>query len=90
MKDARTLDQLAEKLEVGSPVDAAAAAFPRLDLDAGQAARLADGGPRRQASGFGPLKKKKKKITLAGAFRNRKLWSRNLIAGAAVLFFSDR
>ena len=52
-QDARTLDQLAEELEVRPLADAAAAAFPRLDLTAGQAARLSHGGPV-QASGIGP------------------------------------
>jgi tRNA pseudouridine55 synthase len=51
-EDARTLDQLAGKLEVQSLAAAAAAAFPRLDLTAGQAARLAHGGPL-QASDLG-------------------------------------
>ena len=51
--DARTLGQLAEALEVRPLAQAAAAAFPRLDLTAEQAARLAHGG-RLQACGVGP------------------------------------
>jgi tRNA pseudouridine55 synthase len=42
--DARTLDQLSAGLAVLPLAQAAAAAFPRLDLTAGQAARLAHGG----------------------------------------------
>jgi tRNA pseudouridine55 synthase len=50
--DARTLSQLAEALDVRPLAQAAAAAFPRLDLTAEQAARLAHGG-RLQACGVG-------------------------------------
>jgi tRNA pseudouridine55 synthase len=42
--EARTLDELAERLDVLPLAAAAAAAFPRLDLTDGQAARLAHGG----------------------------------------------
>ena len=50
--DARTLGQLADALDVQPLAVAAAAAFPRLDLSAEQAARLAHGG-RLQAAGLG-------------------------------------
>jgi len=43
-EDARTLDQLSAELAVLPLAQAAAAAFPRLDLTAEQAARLAHGG----------------------------------------------
>ncbi len=49
-EDARTLDQLSADLAVLPLAQAAAAAFPRLDLTAEQAARLAHGG-RLPASG---------------------------------------
>jgi tRNA pseudouridine55 synthase len=49
-EDARTLDQLSAGLAVLPLAQAAAAAFPRLDLTAEQAARLAHGG-RLPASG---------------------------------------
>ncbi len=60
-EDARTLDELAAGLTVLPLAEAAAAAFPRLDLTAGQAARLAHGGRLRPcpaatgpAAAFGP------------------------------------
>jgi tRNA pseudouridine55 synthase len=43
-EDARTLDQLAERFEVVSLAQAAAAAFPRRELTADEARRLAHGG----------------------------------------------
>jgi tRNA pseudouridine55 synthase len=43
VSDAHTVDHLAERLAVVSLDDAAAAAFPRNDLDAEQAVRLAHG-----------------------------------------------
>jgi tRNA pseudouridine55 synthase len=49
---ARTLGQLAQALDVLPLADAAAAAFPRLDLTAGQADRLAHGA-RLQGCGVG-------------------------------------
>ena len=44
IEDARTLDELAGKFTVTPLAEAAAAAFPRLDLDAGDAGRVAHGG----------------------------------------------
>ena len=44
LRDARTLDQLAERFEVLPLAQAAAAAFPRRDLSADEARRLAHGG----------------------------------------------
>ena len=44
IEDARTLDQLAERFEVVPLARAAAAAFPRRDLSADEARRLAHGG----------------------------------------------
>jgi tRNA pseudouridine55 synthase len=51
-EDARTLDQLAEHFEVVPLAQAAAAAFPRRDLDPDEARRLAHGG-RLAAAGPG-------------------------------------
>jgi tRNA pseudouridine55 synthase len=51
-QDARTLDQLSAELAVLPLAQAAAAAFPRVDLSAEQAARLAHGG-RLPAAGPG-------------------------------------
>ena len=51
-QDARTLDELERSLDVLPLAAAAAAAFPRLDLTAEQAGRLAHGG-RLQAAGLG-------------------------------------
>jgi tRNA pseudouridine55 synthase len=54
-QDARTLDQLERSLDVLPLAAAAAAAFPRLDLTAEQAGRLAHGGRLPAAGlGFGP------------------------------------
>lgn len=65
-QDARTLGELAARLTVLPLAEAAAAAFPRLELTAGQAARLAHGGrlpasrlpaggrPAGPAAAFGP------------------------------------
>jgi tRNA pseudouridine55 synthase len=50
--DARTLDELTAEFTVWPLAEAAAAAFPRLDVSAAQAARLAHGG-RLPASGLG-------------------------------------
>jgi tRNA pseudouridine55 synthase len=43
LPDARTLDELSERFEVMPLADAAAAAFPRRDLSADEARRLAHG-----------------------------------------------
>jgi tRNA pseudouridine55 synthase len=56
--EARTLDELAESFDVLPLADAAAAAFPRLDLPAADADRLAHGGRLavgQPGSGPGPL-----------------------------------
>lgn len=50
---ARTLDELAEHLDVVPLEQAAAAAFPRLDVDADTARRIAHGGPLPR-TGLGP------------------------------------
>jgi tRNA pseudouridine55 synthase len=51
---AKTLDQLAERFEVLPLADAAAAAFPRRDLTADEARRLAHGGRLAAAAASGP------------------------------------
>ncbi|GAA2752467.1 tRNA pseudouridine(55) synthase TruB [Kitasatospora cinereorecta] len=52
VESARTLEQLEEKLEVLPIADAAAAAFPRWDIDA-ESARLLSNGMRLKAPGLG-------------------------------------
>jgi tRNA pseudouridine55 synthase len=54
LEAARTLDQLAERFEVLPLAQAAAAAFPRRDLSAGEARRLAHGGRLAAAGTPGP------------------------------------
>ena len=59
VEDARTLEQLAERFEVLPLAQAAAAAFPRRNLTADEARRLAHGGrlraPRPQPAAGQPL-----------------------------------
>src|SRR5580704_9858730 len=54
VEDARTLEQLADRLEVLPLAQAAAAAFPRRDLSADEARRLANGGRLSTAASTGP------------------------------------
>jgi tRNA pseudouridine55 synthase len=53
VEDARTLEQLADRLEVLPLAQAAAAAFPRRDLSADEARRLANGGRLSTAASTG-------------------------------------
>src|SRR2546430_4026770 len=53
-EDARTLEQLAERFEVLPLAQAAAAAFPRQELTADEARRLAHGGPPAPSGADGP------------------------------------
>jgi tRNA pseudouridine55 synthase len=50
VQDARTLDQLADRFEVLPLAQAASAAFPRRNLTADEARRLANGGSLAAAS----------------------------------------
>jgi tRNA pseudouridine55 synthase len=54
VKEARTLDQLAERFEVVPLARAASAAFPRRDLSADEARRLANGGRLAAAGAVSP------------------------------------
>ena len=54
MEDARTLEQLADRFEVLPLAEAAAAAFPRRNLSADEARRLANGGRLAAAASKGP------------------------------------
>jgi tRNA pseudouridine55 synthase len=55
LEDAKTLDQLAERFEVMPLAEAAAAAFPRRDLSADEARRLAHGGRLAASQTHGPV-----------------------------------